>query len=78
MANFPEALLDRFLAAMTENGISIVHKDVTNSYNVEYQFHELIDDIANEHQVFQALLELDKLLDKAEALKEEQYGGLQQ
>ena len=78
MANFPEALLDRFLAAMTENGISIGHKAVTTAYNVEYQFHELIDDIANEHQVFQALLELDKLLDKAEALTEEQYGGLQQ
>ncbi len=75
MANFPEALLDRFLASMTENGISIGHKAVTTDYNVEYAFHELIDDIAEEHQTFQALLELDKLLTTAASLSEDVYGA---
>lgn len=78
MANMPEALLDRFLAAMTENGIFIANKAVTTAYNVEYEFHELIDDIEEEHQVFQALLELDDLIDQAEELTEAEYGQTDQ
>jgi len=32
-------------------------------YNKDWQFSQLISDIADEHEVFQALLELDKLID---------------
>ena len=75
MANMPEALLDRFLDEMKENGIFIGNKAVTTDYNIEYEFHELIDDIANEHNTFQLLLELDSLTKKAESLDEKTYGS---
>lgn len=74
MCNFPEALLDRFLTEMTDNGLRINHKAVVTEYNRDYQFHELIDDIEEEHDVFQALLDLDDMIQEAEKLKEEQYG----
>ena len=70
----PEAQLDRFLDMMTEKGIRIDHKAVMTDYNKDWQFSQLISDIADEHEVFQALLELDKLIDDAEKLSEEEYG----
>ncbi len=74
MANFSEAQLDRFLDAMTQNGIRIDHKAVTTAYNVDYEFHQLIDDIKEEHETFQALITLNQLVKDAEKLTEEQYG----
>lgn len=74
MANFSEAQLDRFLAAMSSRGIRIDHKAVTTAYNVDYEFHRLIDDIKEEHETFQALINLNQLVKDAEKLTEEQYG----
>ena len=74
ICNMPEAQLDRFLDMMTEKGIRIDHKAVMTDYNKDWQFSQLISDIADEHEVFQALLELDKLIDDAEKLSEEEYG----
>lgn len=73
LCNLPEALLDRFLEAMQTEGLRIDHKAVVTAYNREKQFHELMDDISQEHDVFQALLELDRLIQKAEALDEQRY-----
>ncbi len=78
MANFSEAALDRFLAAMTAAGIRIDHKAVTTAYNVDYEFHELIDDIREEHPTFQALLVLSQLVNDAKKLTQEQYGSVPQ
>ncbi len=75
MANMPEALLDRFLAAMNENGIKIGHKAVVTAYNIEYEFHQLIDDIEDEHQTFQKLIELNNLVNEAKKLNESEYGN---
>ena len=74
MANFSEAQLDRFLAAMSSRGIRIDHKAVTTAYNVDYEFHRLIDDIREEHETFQALINLNQLVKDAEKLTEAQYG----
>ena len=74
MANFSEAQLDRFLAAMSSRGIRIDHKAVTTAYNVDYEFHRLIDDIREEHETFQALINLNQLVEDAEKLTEAQYG----
>ena len=74
MANFSEAQLDRFLAAMSSKGIRIDHKAVTTAYNVDYEFHRLIDDIKEEHETFQALINLNQLVKDAEKLTGEQYG----
>lgn len=74
MCNLPESLLDRFLSAMMEAGLRIDHKAVVTEYNRDWQFHELIDDIGGEHDVFQALLALDDMITEAEKLKEAQYG----
>ena len=74
MANFSEAQLDRFLAAMSSRGIRIDHKAVTTAYNTDYEFHRLIDDIKEEHETFQALINLNQLVKDAEKLTVEQYG----
>lgn len=74
MCNLPESLLDRFLSAMMEAGLRIDHKAVVTEYNRDWQFHELIDDIGGEHDVFQALMALDDMITEAEKLKEAQYG----
>ena len=74
MANFSEAQLDRFLAAMSSRGIRIDHKAVTTAYNTDYEFHRLIDDIKEEHETFQALINLNQLVKDAEKLTGEQYG----
>lgn len=73
MSGFSETQLDDFLAAMSEAGIRIDHKAVVTEYNKEWQFKELIGEIESEHEIFQAILELDKTIKKAEELKEEDY-----
>ncbi len=74
MCSLPESLLDRFLSAMTEAGLRIDHKAVVTQYNREYKLWELIGDISEEHDVFQALLALDDMISAAEALSEDTYG----
>ncbi|WP_312281087.1 DUF3783 domain-containing protein, partial [Oscillibacter sp.] len=75
ICNLSDALLDRFLAGMQADGLRIDHKAVVTEYNREMQYHELIDDIAEEHEVFQALLALDAMVDQAQALSEADYGA---
>ena len=75
LCNLPESLLDRFLAEMTAENLRINHKAVVTEYNRETEFHELIDEIGGEHDVFQALLDLDAMIKQAEKLTEQQYGN---
>ena len=75
LCNLPEALLDKFLDAMQTDGLRIDHKAVVTAYNRDMKLHELMDDISEEHGVFQALLELDRLIAQAEKLEESTYGS---
>lgn len=74
LCNLPESLLDRFLDEMTSEGLRIDHKAVVTAYNRDSELHELIDEIANEHDVFTALIKLNDLVKQAEALREDTYG----
>ena len=74
LCNLPESMLDAFLDAMQNDGLRIDHKAVVTEYNREYEFHELIDDIGEEHDVFQALLALNSMIEKSDALNETDYG----
>ncbi len=73
LCNLPEALLDRFLDAMQADGLRIDHKAIVTAYNCDRKLYELIEDISEEHDVFQTLLELDRLIAQAEKLKEDDY-----
>ena len=75
LCNLPEALLDKFLDAMQTDGLRIDHKTVVTAYNRDMKLHELMGDISEEHDVFQALLELDRLIAQAEKLEESTYGS---
>ena len=75
LCNLPEALLDKFLDAMQTDGLRIDHKAVVTAYNRDMELHELMGDISEEHDVFQALLELDRLVAQAEKLEESTYGS---
>ena len=75
LCNLPEALLDKFLDAMQTDGLRIDHKAVVTAYNRDMKLHELMGDISEEHDVFQALLELDRLIAQAEKLEESTYGS---
>ena len=75
LCNLSESLLDRFLAEMTAENLRINHKAVVTEYNRETEFHELIDEIGGEHDVFQALLDLDAMIKQAEKLTKNQYGN---
>ncbi len=74
LCNLPESMLDAFLDAMQNDGLRIDHKAVVTEYNREYEFHELIGDIDEEHDVFQALLALNSMIEKSDALSETDYG----
>ena len=75
LCNLPEALLDRFLDAMQTDGLRIDHKAVVTAYNRDIELHELMGDISEEHDVFQALLELNRLIAQAENLEESTHGS---
>ena len=75
LCNLPEALLDKFLDAMQTDGLRIDHKAVVTAYNRDMELHELMGDISEEHDVFQTLLELDRLIAQAEKLEESTYGS---
>jgi hypothetical protein len=75
ICNLSDALLDRFLAAMQADGLRIDYKAVVTEYNRDAQYHEMIDDIAEEHAIFQALLALDAMIGQAETLTEAVYGA---
>ena len=73
LCNLPESLLDRFLDEMQANGLRIDHKAIVTEYNREYEFHELIEDIKEEHNTFQVLIALNSLVKDAEKLDEKVY-----
>lgn len=74
MANLSEASLDRLLAAMTEAGVQVGAKGVMTDTNKGWTLEQLIVDVADEHEVMQAVIELSKLVEKAEALDGAAYG----
>lgn len=73
MCNLGEALLDKVLAGMKENNVTVNHKAILTQYNRYYKFYELISDIQDEHKEFQAILALDKIIKEGEALNEADY-----
>lgn len=77
LCNLPETLLDRFLDAMQDNGLRIDHKAVVTAYNQDSRYYELMDEIANEHDVFQMLLTLNNMVTDSEKLTEKVYGSSQ-
>ncbi len=77
ICNLPEALLDRFLDAMQADGLRIDHKAVVTAYNRDARYYELMDDIADEHSVFQMLLTLNAMVKDGKALDEADYGTAQ-
>ena len=75
LCNLPETLLDRFLDAMQGNGLRIDHKAVVTAYNQDSCYYELMDEIANEHDVFQMLLTLNNMVTDSKKLTEEANGS---
>lgn len=75
MCGMGEALLDQFLDRMQADGLRINHKAIVTEYNRYYTLAELIGDIEEEHEVFQALLALDRALAAASALSAEEFGA---
>lgn len=75
LCNLPETLLDRFLDAMQDNGLRIDHKAVVTAYNQDSCYYELMDEIANEHDVFQMLLTLNSMVTDSKKLTEEANGS---
>lgn len=73
MCNLGEALLDKVLAAMRENNVTVNHKAILTMYNRDSQFYELIGDIESEHKEFQAILALDKIIKEGESLNSSDY-----
>ena len=75
LCNLPETLLDRFLDAMQDNGLRIDHKAVVTAYNQNSCYYELMEEIANEHDVFQMLLTLNSMVTDSKKLTEEANGS---
>lgn len=75
LCNLPETLLDRFLDAMQDNGLRIDHKAVVTAYNQDSCYYELMDEIANEHDVFQMLLTLNSMVTDSKKLTKEANGS---
>lgn len=74
LCNLPEALLDRFLDAMQADGLRIDHKAVVTAYNRDTLYYELMDDIADEHSVFQMLLQLNSMVEESKKVSSGEYG----
>ena len=75
ICNLPETLLDRFLDAMQADGLRIDHKAIVTAYNRDTLYYELMDEIANEHDVFQMLLKLNSMIEDSKKLSEADYGS---
>ena len=75
LCNLPETLLDRFLDAMQDAALRIDHKAVVTAYNRDTLYYELMDEIADEHNVFQMLLKLNDLIAQSKKLTESEYGA---
>ena len=74
ICNLPETLLDRFLDAMQANGLRIDHKAVVTAYNRDACYYELMDEIADEHSVFQMLIQINNMITESKKLSAQEYG----
>ena len=74
ICNLPESLLDRFLDAMQANGLRIDHKAVVTAHNRDACYYELMDEIADEHSVFQMLIQLNNMVKESKKLSAQEYG----
>ncbi len=73
MCSLSETTLDNVLAALGENGISIGHKAIVTDTNKEWKFYELLDEIADEHEVMQNLVKLNDFYKEASVLDTKDY-----
>ena len=75
MCNVSMATLDKILASCQKYGVSVDHKAMVTDTNQYWAFHELLDEIADEHEVITNLVKLQQLVKEAEKLTEKQYGN---
>lgn len=75
MCNVSMATLDKILASCQKYGVSVDHKAMVTDINQYWAFHELLDEIADEHEVITNLVKLQQLVKEAEKLTEKQYGN---
>lgn len=75
MCNLPENLLDSFLNEMMSANLRINYKAVVTDHNRDYTLIQLLEDIRQEHEMYQSYLALDKLIKQVEALDPFIYGS---
>ena len=75
MCNFSETTLDKVLAALNKYGVSIDHKAIVTETNKEWPFRQLMDEIADEHEVMQNLVKLNNLYKEAKDVNKDEYGS---
>ena len=75
MCNVSMATLDKILASCQKYGVTVDHKAMVTDTNQYWAFHELLDEIADEHEVITNLVKLQQLVKEAEKLTEKQYGN---
>lgn len=75
MCNVSMATVDKILASCQKYGVSVDHKAMVTDTNQYWAFHELLDEIADEHEVITNLVKLQQLVKEAEKLTENQYGN---
>lgn len=73
MCNLSEAALDKVLAALSKHGVSIDHKAIVTDTNKEWPFWQLMDEIADEHEVMQNLVKLNDLYKEAKNINKDDY-----
>ena len=73
MCNLSETTLDNVLAALNKYGVSIDYKAVVTETNKEWPFWQLMDEIADEHEVMQNLVKLNGLYKEAKDVNKDDY-----
>ncbi|MCR4955592.1 MAG: DUF3783 domain-containing protein [Lachnospiraceae bacterium] len=69
MDGFSDGFMDTFLLSMAKHGVTIDHKAKTTMYNIEWQFHKLVDDIEEEHEEVTTLVALQTLVKEVEKVE---------
>lgn len=75
MCSLSETTLDKVLAVLNKYGVSIDHKAIVTETNKEWPFWQLMDEIADEHEVMQNLVKLNNLYKEAKDLNKDEYGA---
>ncbi len=75
MCSLSETTLDKVLAVLNIYGVSIDHKAIVTETNKEWPFWQLMDEIADEHEVMQNLVKLNNLYKEAKDLNKDEYGA---